>query len=254
MQSTASSAGCPAASSAAAQRRRRRSAPTRRCRSARRAPPGSRGRWSARSRSATPVGVDRGAEAEVDHLDLDPHLPRRRRPAEPEAPGGEHQRPVAGREHVGDRRLPAGVAVADVDRHRPVGARDPLQVGDHRPGHLDQLALVDVRRRPVHRVQHPVRDDRRAGDGEEVAAAGEGHREAPGRCGGDVSGAAQPEGMAIPGWSAGGRMLARPAAGRSGAAAGSPCRTPRPLAPPPWRRLWRDWLLPHAGCWRCRWR
>ena len=40
-----------------------------------------------------PVGVDPGAEAEVHHLDLDAHAPRGLGPAEPEAAGGEHERP-----------------------------------------------------------------------------------------------------------------------------------------------------------------
>ena len=62
------------------------------------------------------VGVGGRAEAEVEDLDLDSHAPRRLGPAEAEAAGGERERVVAGREDVGERRLPAGVAVADIDR------------------------------------------------------------------------------------------------------------------------------------------
>ncbi len=123
--------------------------------------------------------VDRVGEAEVDDLDVHPHLPRRLRPADPEAPGGKDQRLVAGREHVGDRRFPRRVAVADVDRHLAFGARHPLQVGEDGLGHRDEVALVDVRRRPVHGVEHPVGNDRRPGNGENVPPARQCHGKAP---------------------------------------------------------------------------
>ena len=201
---------------------------------------------SAVSRSAIAVGVDRRLEARVDHLDLDPHLPRRRRPAEPEAPARRHQRLVARREQVGDRGLPAGMAVADVDRDLAGGARHPLQVADHPLGQGDQLALVDVRRRAMHRLQHPVGDHRRPGNGEDVAATRERHGKAPDRLPPEVTGPARGRKWRIPlGRGAGPCYPAR--RGRRARPRPDPPMPDAPASPSasPWWRLWRDWLAPH---------
>ena len=67
-----------------------------------------------------------------------------------EAAALQHQHGVAAREHVGERRLPAAVAVGGVDVGAALGAEDRLQVGEAAVGDADHLARVDVDGRPLH--------------------------------------------------------------------------------------------------------
>ncbi len=113
--------------------------------------------------------IDRRAPPEIEQLRLGAHLRGHLPPGRAEMAGAQHQHPVAAADHVAQRGLPAGMAVADVDRHLPGGTRDGLEVGDDAAGHVDDLAGIDVRRRAVHGLQHPVGNDRGAGDGEILA-------------------------------------------------------------------------------------
>ena len=262
MQSTTRSAGCPAASSARAQGRdvvadRRGGVGLHRQHRADRV---RRGRRAAARRRA-PGRCRRGSRS---------RSPRPRRPsAAPSAAQPRPKRPVAttsarspGREDVGDRRLPAGVAVADVDRDLARRCRATrFEVGDHasrssrpaRPRRCWAPARCMAR-------EHPVGDDRRAGNGEDVAAAREGHGTAPDAMRARTLAAARRGGgngefrLGRPR-----RPRARSGAGRAPAPAppGSPAdaRRPRPRrAPRPgggsgatgWRRT--------GGCSRSRWR
>ena len=120
-------------------------------------------------------GIGGRVQAEVDHIDLDPHRAGMFRPADAEPPGRHHQRLVPAREHVGDRRLPGAVTVRDVNRHMRGRHCNAPQVRQDRRGLLDDLALVDIRRGAVHRPQHPVGHGRGAGNGKIGAAVGEAH-------------------------------------------------------------------------------
>ena len=120
---------------------------------------------SARRASSTRAGSTGGGGAEVQHLHVDADRARALRPADPEAPGGEHERPVPAREQVGVRGLPRGMAVADVHGHVLRRAGDRAQVVPHRGDHLVQRAGVDVGCRPVHRLEHAVGHRGGAGDG-----------------------------------------------------------------------------------------
>jgi len=71
------------------------------------------------------------------------------------------------------------VTIGDRDEDTAVGAGDAGQLGQDAVGYGDEVALVDVRHGPVHGRQHAVGDDGRAGDGDDVPAAAEGHGHGP---------------------------------------------------------------------------
>ena len=107
------------------------------------------------------IHVPGGGLAEIKKLGLDPQSLRHVRPAVAEPAGGGHQHRLARRHHVGQGRLPGAVTVADVDRRVVLGPCHPLEIRDQAGGQVDQRTLVDIRRGPVHRLQHRVRHHRR---------------------------------------------------------------------------------------------
>ena len=220
MQSTARSAGVRPRRSPPAGRRCR-SAPTRRCRSAPRGPPAS----VAAVRAAAPPSGRIDARRRKPKSITSTSTPIRRAISAQPSPNARSRRraPCAGRQELAVAASQAGVAVADVDRDRPVGRATRPQVRDD-VGDLDQLALVDVRRRAMHCLQHPVGDDRGAWHDEEVAAARKGHVEGSGGRGHDTTGRTRGGGNAEFRLVGGpGRVLVRPAAGP---------RRPCPRTPP----------------------
>ncbi len=121
------------------------------------------------------VKVNCGALAEIENFNLDPLTARHIGPAMAETARGRHQNPLAGGDRVGQRRLPCAVAVADIDGHPACRTGHGAQVGHKARRHLDQCALVDIRRRAVHGAQHLFGHDRWAGDGKIGAAVGKAH-------------------------------------------------------------------------------
>ena len=121
-------------------------------------------------------GIDRRGFAEVDQIDNDAHAAGRIGPAKPKATGGGHQRPVAARKHVGDRRFPGPMAVGDVDGDVLVGQCHALEIGDNRLRHADDIALINIGGGPMHGVEDAIGGDRGTGDGEVGAAGIVGHR------------------------------------------------------------------------------
>ncbi len=118
---------------------------------------------SRRSRSSTLAGVDGRPPRALHHLDIGAHEGGHLAPADGEAAAGQHQHLVAARQHVGDRRLPAAMAVGGIDVGARLGAEDGLEVGEqavrqrhHRPG-------IDLLGRAHHRLQHAVGNIGRAG-------------------------------------------------------------------------------------------
>jgi hypothetical protein len=101
----------------------------------------------------------------VDDLDLRPQPARHHAPAMPEPPRRRDKHKVAPRQHIRQRRLPGRMAIADIDHRLMRRPRHRAQVGDQPRRHLDQFALIDVGRRPVHRRQHRIRHDRGSGNG-----------------------------------------------------------------------------------------
>ena len=102
---------------------------------------------------------------EVDDLDLRPQPARHLAPAMPEPPRRRDKHKVAPRQHIRQRRLPGRMAIADIDHRLMRRPRHRAQVGDQPRRHLDQFALIDVGRCPVHRRQHRIRHDRGSGNG-----------------------------------------------------------------------------------------
>ena len=122
-----------------------------------------------------PIEINLGAEAEIDHLGLDPEAAGHLAPALAEAPGAQDQDPVTARQRVGQRRFPGPVAIGDVDRHVVPGAGHFLEVLDNGRRHVHQRPGIDIWRRPVHRLQDTIGHDRRAGNGKVMATVGKAH-------------------------------------------------------------------------------
>ena len=89
-----------------------------------------------------------------------------------EEAGFEHQDGVAGRQQVGQARLPRAMAGGVVHEQMLVGAQHAFHAGERRIIDLDEIRVVEVDTGAVHRPQHTVGDVGRAGVGEELAAAG----------------------------------------------------------------------------------
>ncbi len=127
------------------------------------------------SRSSTAAGSTARRQLALQHLHLDAHHLRHLAPAAREAAALQHQHRVAAREHVGERRLPAAVAVGGVDVDAALGAEDLLQVGHAAVGDADHLAGIDVHGRAMHGLQHLVGHVGGARDAQELSAVGDGH-------------------------------------------------------------------------------
>ena len=101
-------------------------------------------------------------------LELEPlrHLlPQRGEPA-----GAAHQHGVAGRQRVGQRRLPRAGAGGGIDHHRPAGLEDRRAGWPAAPSHAAEIGAAMVDGRVVDRAQHAVRHVGRAGDLQEMPA------------------------------------------------------------------------------------
>ncbi len=116
-----------------------------------------------------PVNVKRGLLAEFRNFASDPQRLRHAGPTVRKLPRGRHQHCVAFAQRIDQCSLPRGVAIANVNRNRMVGARDRLQIGDQCCRHIDQFAFVNVGRRAVHGAQHGIRNDRRPRNSKIVA-------------------------------------------------------------------------------------
>ena len=103
--------------------------------------------------------------AKIQHLDLQPQRRGHHPPGYPETAGGQNQQLVTARTGIGQGRLPCCMAVADVNRGVMGGAGHRFQVGIQAVRQVMQLPGIDVGCGPMHRGQHPVWHDRRAGDG-----------------------------------------------------------------------------------------
>ena len=134
-------------------------------------------------RVGDPVEVEGRFAPEVDQVHLGPEARSGIRPAVAEPPHGGHQHRVPRRDHIGERRFPSGVTVADIDRGIVAGPCHAAQIIHQPRHHVDQRSLVDIRRRAVHRLKNRVGNDRRAGDGQIGATVGQGgfvgHRARP---------------------------------------------------------------------------
>ena len=117
----------------------------------------------ANSSALAPVGAD--------DLDLEAERLGELLEAQREVAGLDHQHEVAGREQVGDRRLPGAVAGRGVEEDLLVGLQDALHAAVAGALDLEELRREEVHDRPVHRPQHAVGNVGRAGIVEELAAA-----------------------------------------------------------------------------------
>ncbi len=134
-------------------------------------------------------GIDGAAPVARQGLDREPEHVALLTPAAREAPALQHQHPVAPRQGVRQRRLPAPVSVGDVDVGRPRRPEDGLEVLEARLGRPQQVLRIDVDGGPVHRLEDDLGHVRGAGDRQELAAAREGDRaDAERRCAGRLGG------------------------------------------------------------------
>ena len=112
--------------------------------------------------AAAPVGVDE------DRLEVEPlrHLvPQRGEPA-----GAAHQHRIAGRQRVGQRRLPRAGAGGGIDHHRPRVWKIARRLVEDLQPQPAEVGTAMVDRRVVDGAQHPVRHVGGAGDLQEMPA------------------------------------------------------------------------------------
>jgi hypothetical protein len=120
-------------------------------------------------------GIDGAPRVALQDLDLDAHHPRHVTPPEREQAALEHQHGLAPRQHVGERGLPAPVAVGGVDVGAPRRPEDPRQILEKAVRDRDHVAGVDVDGRSMHRGEHRVGNVRGTRNAEELAPFGDCH-------------------------------------------------------------------------------
>ena len=113
--------------------------------------------------SLAPIGAD--------DLDLEAERLGQFLEAQRKVTGLDHQHQIAGREQVGDRRLPGAMAGRGVEEDLLVGLQDALHAAVAGTVDLEELRGEEVHHRPVHRPQHAVGDVGRARIVEELASA-----------------------------------------------------------------------------------
>ena len=125
------------------------------------------------------VGAQRGLDHRgVDRLALDPgradHVGAEgfglHRPALGEMPGAGDQHLAAGRDEVGDHRLPRAVAIGRVHEHVAARVQQALQAGLAGRDAAVDARVGQVHRLAAHRVQHLVGHAARAGGVQEAVA------------------------------------------------------------------------------------
>ena len=104
-------------------------------------------------------------------LDIEPEPRRHLMPQSGEMAGFEHQHPLVGRQRVAKRGLPRPGAGRRIDDDGVFGLEDPLHPGDDLLPEEREFRPAMVDRRHRDRLQYPVRNIRRAGDLQEMAAA-----------------------------------------------------------------------------------
>ena len=120
-------------------------------------------------------GIDGAPRITLQDFNLDAHHPRHVAPPEREQAALEHQHGLASRQHVGERGLPAAVAVRGVDVGAPRRPEDLRQILEKAVRDSDHVAGVDVDGRSMHRGEHGVGNVRGPRNAEELATPGNCH-------------------------------------------------------------------------------
>src|SRR5258705_6860623 len=119
--------------------------------------------------------IDGAPRVALQDLDLDAHHPRHVAPPEGEQATLEHEHGLAPRQHVGERGLPAAMAVRGVDVGAPRRPEDLRQILEKAVRDSDHIAVVDVDGRSMHRGEHGVGNVRGTRNAEELATPGDCH-------------------------------------------------------------------------------
>ncbi len=107
-------------------------------------------------RGADPFGIDRRLPPMFEDIHLDSQALGHFRPAVTKSAGRRDQHRLARCDHIHQRRLPDAMAIGDIHRNMALRPRDMAQVRDQTGDHLVQVRRIDVRRRPMHGLKHPV--------------------------------------------------------------------------------------------------
>ena len=114
-------------------------------------------------------GIDRIAVGALEHLDLDIRYRGVDAPDRGEPSGLGNQHLVASRQGVRRGHLPATMAVTGDDETLTFGLGDTRQTFSHDGLLCNQRPFVQIRHRLREGREHPVRDDRRSGNGRHLA-------------------------------------------------------------------------------------
>ena len=113
--------------------------------------------------------VGAGAPIGLDEFGLEAQPFRHHLPQRGELAGLDHQHFVAGRQRVGERRLPGAGAGRGIDDDRLRGLEDGLDALEHALGELGEFRAALVDERHVDRAQDAVGNGRRPGNLQEMA-------------------------------------------------------------------------------------